>query len=733
MIDFYRRGTMKFRCFIAALASAVLIILVLAIVAHCFNPNTSDSIGDNFSGMIGSTLALIGMSVAGSVFLIEFLESNAEKDSRYDTVSDDFRQDMESCIKWIIAITIGQILVLSIFLMMDVKEDSNMGGVRDQITYFATGLFGWNCCLILQFDYDLVTVKKRMRNRSERQMKLFCTEILQAIRERLEDSKQDRDLKSEIALIDKFLEQATRRPWYDRYDMKCLKPTNPRAEKLKKTFDNLGKNLIDYIPLLDEAEKKALNKGASEISDPFKLFYTMESMIECFVALPEGTVISAMRGFQAMNRMSDFIRDTSEGGEALFHDYVLFRELRDYAVVSGVISLYNETVEDGGCWKRFIRWCSRNKDSMMSKWKETNGKDVYGEELQDLYYYCMMFCSLVLQKLIANSMSKRKLSKIHFYNNNFSGAKMDYATIEESVLERTRFNGAQANGVKLLDVNADNLELDKAFCKGLVTTGSIKGLKADSETELDRWRAQDLDLTSASLDGSSMEYVSFRSCRISGIEMDHVSNRYSSYANVIIVEGNFKDVDFSMSDLDDVHCDSSDIYDSNFESCIMVDIHLNDVFIRNSTMEKIDGTELRVLNSAVEDSTVGGVLSESRVSDTRFSGLSAFNMEIKGCSFDAVSFTSGRRQAVLTAIDFRDCSFTDTSFTDVTMENIHFENVRFKSVGFGACRLDDVSFKGCTFIDSAVNQGSTIGKVSFLEGNEGTLHMEGGGGWNEYN
>ena len=99
MIDFYRRGTMKFRCFIAALASAVLIILVLAIVAHCFNPNTSDSIGDNFSGMIGSTLALIGMSVAGSVFLIEFLESNAEKDSRYDTVSDDFRQDMESCIK----------------------------------------------------------------------------------------------------------------------------------------------------------------------------------------------------------------------------------------------------------------------------------------------------------------------------------------------------------------------------------------------------------------------------------------------------------------------------------------------------------------------------------------------------------------------------------------------------------------------------------------------------------
>ena len=93
MIKSYRQGTMKFRCFIAALASACLIVLVLWLVEHHFHPDTSDSIGDNFSGMIGSTLALIGMSVAGSVFLIEFLESNAEKDSRYDTVSDDFRQN----------------------------------------------------------------------------------------------------------------------------------------------------------------------------------------------------------------------------------------------------------------------------------------------------------------------------------------------------------------------------------------------------------------------------------------------------------------------------------------------------------------------------------------------------------------------------------------------------------------------------------------------------------------
>lgn len=718
MIKSYRQGTMKFRCFIAALVSAGLIILVLGLVAIFLHPDTSDSIGDNFSGMIGSTLALIGMSVAGSVFLIEFLESNAEKDSRYDTVSDDFRQDMEACIKWVIGITVGQIVTLSVFLMMDVGNCSNMGGSRGLITYFATGLFCWNCCLILQFDYDLVTVKKRIRNRSEREMKLFCIEILQVIRERLENSKQDKNLKSEMAIIDKFLEQATDRQRCNHKHIKCLNPTNSRAKKLKKTFDNLEKNHIDYISLLSEADEKPSKKGATEVSDPFKLFYTMESMIECFVALPEGTVISAMRGFQAMNRMNDFMRDKSEGGEALYHKYVLFRELRDYAVVSGVINLYDETMEDGGCWKRFTkwlseRWCSKKADSS-----------------QDMYYYCMMFCSLVLQKLIANSMSKRKLSKIHFFNNDFSGAIMDYATIEESVLEETKFNGAKANGIRFLNVNANDLGLEKAYCRGMVTTGSINELRADPDTELDRWRALELDLSFAQLDGPSMEYVSFTSCHISNIDVDHVSNRFSSYVKIVVIEGNLRDVDFSMSEFDGVNCDSTDIYDSNLESCVLNDIQLNEVYIRSSYLGKIEGTKLRVMNSDVEDSTLGGNLSDARISDTRFTGMSVCNAKFDGCSLDAVSFTSSGEQSSITDTIFSDCSLTDSSFIGIKLENVWFHHVRFNNVSFGECRLDDVTFEDCTFTDSVVNQGSAVSNLSITGKTTGTLHIE--GDWNEY-
>lgn len=690
----------------AAVISAIVIVVILIGVRLVWNPNTSDSIGDNFSGMIGSTLALIGMSVAGSVFLVEFLESNAEKDSRYDSVSDMFREDMEDCMKWIIVITIGQIVILSMFLMMDVGNSSNMGGSRDIITYFSTGLFCWNCALILQFDYDLVTVKRRMKNRSELEMKLFCGEILQTIENQQPiDRSMSKYYETELEIIKTFQKQVVHKPWFEiiTNSIKIKKSPNSRMKKLEETFVNLKNDQIDFVPLLEEARVKVSKiENGDEALDPFKIFYTMESVIECFVDLPEGTVISNMHGFQAMNRMSDFVRGLSkEGGEALYHDYILFRELRDYAIVSDVIH-------------------------SSDKGEETNGTD----SDQNLCYYCMMFCSLILQKRVADSMSERKLSKIHFYNNNFDNANMEYATIDESVLENTTFIGAKANGVRFLEVNARNLRLDKAICNGMVTTGSIYNLETDPYTELDRWAAQDLNLSFAKLDGPSMEYTSFRVCHISNIDMDHVSNRFSTYIDVVVVEGNYRNVDFSMSELKTIYCDSTDIYDSSFESCIMCDIRLNDVFIRNSSMLKIDGSKLRIMNSTIEYSSLGGTLSDTRISDSCFTGLSMYNTEFEGCSFDVVSFASGRGQAFLSDIIFRDCSIMDTSFIGVRMEDVQFDKVRFKNVRFESCRLDDINFNQCTFMDCVVNRGSSVENVSFSGDTIGTLHIE--RDWNEY-
>lgn len=685
----------------AAVISAIVIVFILIGVRLVWNPNTSDSIGDNFSGMIGSTLALIGMSVAGSVFLVEFLESNAEKDSRYDSVSDMFREDMEDCMKWIIVITIGQIVILSMFLMMDVGNSSNMGGSRDIITYFSTGLFCWNCALILQFDYDLVTVKRRMKNRSELEMKLFCGEILQTIENQQPiDRFMSKNYETELEIIITFQKQVVHKPWFEiiTNSIKKQKSPNSRMKKLEETFVNLKNDQIDYVPLLEEARVKvSKNENGDEALDPFKIFYTMESVIECFVDLPEGTVISNMHGFQAMNRMSDFVRGLSKEGEALYHDYILFRELRDYAIVSDVIH-------------------------SSDKGEETNGTD----SDQNLCYYCMMFCSLILQKRVANSMNERKLSKIHFYNNNFNGAKMDYATIVESVLEDTTFIGAKANGVRFLEVNARSLRLDEATCNGMTTTGSIYNLETDPYTELDRWIAQDLSLSFAKFDGPSMEYVSFRACRINNIDMDHVSNRFSTYMNIVVVEGNYRDVDFSMSELKAIYCDSTDIYDSSLELCIMIDIRLNDVYIRNSSMVKVDGSKLSIMNSTVEDSSLGGILSDTRVIDTCFMGLLAYNMEFEGCSFDNASFASGRKQASINDTIFRDCSIKDTSFNEVRIKNVQFDNVMFKNVSFGACKLDNITFNQCTFVNTVVNEGSTVGNVSFSEDTIGTLHIEGG-------
>ena len=712
----YRRGSTKRRCGIAAVVSAIAIVIILITVKLLLNPNTSDSIGDNFSGMIGSTLALIGMSVAGSVFLVEFLESNAEKDSRYDTVSDMFREDMEDCMKWIIGITIGQIAVLSVFLMMDVGNCSNMSGSRELITYLSTGLFCWNCCLILQFDYDLVTVKKRMRTRSELEMKLFCIEILQTIKNKLNNEKHDEEEKK----INEFLNQIDRKSRFTMItNALSQKSTDSRMKKLEETFNNLDEDGIDFVSFLKEhKDKKLKTEDVKGALDPFKIFHTMESVIECFVDLPEGTVISNMHGFQAMNRMSDFMKGMSKGGEALYHDYILFRELRDYVVVSGVIDSSDKDEGDGAIPERL------NKRSFKRLETKITDSDL------NLYYYCMMFCSLILQRRVADSMSERKLSKIHFFNNNFDNANMKYATINESVLENTTFIGAKANGVRFLEVNARNLRLDKAICNGMVTTGSIYNLETDPYTELDRWAAHNLNLSFAKLDGPSMEYTSFRVCHLSNIDMDHVSNRFSTYIDVVVVEGNCRNVDFSMSELKTIYCDSTDIYDSSFESCIMYDIRLNDVFIRNSSMLKIDGSKLRIMNSTIEDSSLGGTLSDTRISDSCFTGLSMYNTKFEGCSFDVVSFASGRGQAFLSDIIFRDCSIMDTSFNGVRMENVQFDKVRFKNVCFESCRLDNINFNQCTFMDCVVNRRSSVENVSFSGDTIGTLHIE--GDWNEY-
>lgn len=785
---------------------------ILVLIKVFVNPDISDSIGDNFSGMLGSTLALLGMSVAGSVFLIEFLESNAEKDSRYDTISDKFRKDMETCIFWIVLVTISQIAILSVFLMMDIGDRSNMGHSREIIVYLSTWFFCWNCCLILQFDYDLVTVKKRMKYRSERDLELFCHVLLKAIKEKTDrcENTQNYDVGPYLSIfsVDNIAYYSRLHRWTvtkhfcstflmkfeknfiendpgnthkrlascwekvkqfystisEKIEKTIVERESENVQKLQKTEDESADqqnctshfcrdvkqfcfgcmdqtekkyfenetyetsyenrdaisdcldNLDDErcVRLWNDANQRLESKNNKErLSDPFKLFYTLESILECFVDLPEGTTISSLHKFQAMNRLRDVFNSNSLEDENLYNIYICFRELRDYAVVSEL-----DTIRP----------------------KSDDGMDV-----RNTVDRCMMFCSLFLQNMIAKSMNDKKINDVVFYDNDFENAKMNHSIISNSTLERIDFDGSVGDGssftncrlkdvsfrqarvqnMRMTDIDAQNLNLEKANCRGLKTSGHIVNMKADPYTNLDRWYSEDLNLSYAEVDGSSMEFVRFERCHIYGIDMEHVSNGSSSYRDVSIMEGNFRDVDFSTTEFSEINCDSTDMYDVDMDSCVMRDVRLHDLFVRDAKMERIYWSGLRMINSVVEYACLSGTLNESQISNSEFKSLSAEGLELINCSFNDSVFRGEADAIRLNGTVFKDCRLTDISFENAELENVQFFGVRFDNVCFSSCVMNDLLFQDCVFINSYVHHGSRVKTMEYHGNNIGELRIEG--------
>lgn len=702
--------------------SATLSLVIIWLMDRFVHPDVTGGIGDNFSGMIGSTLALVGMSVAGSVFLIEFLESNAEKDSRYDTISDRFREDMEKCMAWIVVIAAIQIALLSIFLMMDLEDESNMSGNRTIIVYLSTWLFCWNCCTILQFDYDLVTVKKRMRSRSEKELLDFCSELKNVRQEVLEDGNHD---DSEGGDQEKDTVNAHRKnasghslfAWFRNGS------PNPRSKaiedslkriKSKMNIDNLWKNAGKKIVVSKDG-------GEDELSDPFKLFYTMESVMECIVDLPKGTAISSMHKFKAMNQTKDSKSGNVSEGEALYYDYICFRELRDYAVVSEMDSLVKS--EDSG---------SESGDSK-------NSNDKTKQEIS----HCMMFCSLILQYWISQSLKNKIIRGVTFHSEDFSNAKMDSSVFSDSVFTNVSFRNANAGNSSFIgcrlshidfkgstmadasftDVYATTMDLSGAYCLGIKTAGTIRHLDTDLYTSLDGWTAEGLDLSYATIDGSSMKYTDFKRCRVTDMDMEHTINVSSSFDDVMFIRGNYRDFDASSSRFTKVYLDSVDLYDADLSACSFSDIRLNKAYIREVKLNRGYISELSLAGSCVEGMSMSGVIRDSRVYDVEITGMTVSNQEFKDCSFDNVRINGGPKGSSFSWSVFSGGRISNSIIENSFIENVQFFDVRFSNVDFSSCELTEVSFHGCVFVNCNIRNGSKVIGLNYDDTCVGELAM----------
>ena len=746
----YRYATTFSRCLFSMVSSLSVCAVILAVIWYIWDPPISASLADNFSGMIGSIVALLGMSVAGSIFLTEYLGSNAEKDSRFDTVSEPFTADMGRCLKCIIPLTIFQIVFLSVAVMMDFEDsEGEWLATHKAVVYLATLFFCTSCCMILQFDYDMVTVKKRMTYTSRNKLLDHCEALLNSLDEHVrgfrsslvEETGEGRlffiDRNDDVRISHRGF--AFRRnglkELVDIFSMK-LHVTDGKSQEEggERISESPGDILSDlwvcsremrwsserYRGLLPKmqggSDRKAEGDGGIDL-DPYKLFYTVEYVLGKMVNLPDGVSISSIHSFTIINSIKDFTGGYPSPGEKLYGEYIELRKIRDYALFAGVDQEYVEKAGSGS---------------------KTRDKDILSKREKDAVKRLMMFSYLILKNDLAKSMERHIVEGIDLDLVDLDGAVMNRTVLRDATIRRSSFcnveaeglqirgtvsevlmENGEASGLSITESNVTGLSLNGSRCTGLNTSGSkIHGMRASATTVLDRWVADGMSLSWLSVDGSSMDHVRFNRCWLVDVDMERASNKSSDYTGVTWVRGYYRDNDCTFSLFMDSVADSSEFVDAVYRSCRFErfrhqDTFLNRIDATGSTLDDSYFERVEVRDSEIDCEFTATTLSSCRLADTRVSG------QMSECRIRNTAFESGcdiheivLRGCVLDGVEFAGSEVRDVRFIDCMLRNVHFRSTVIESVTMEKCTIE-----GCVAEADCSVEGLD------MEGSDGALEI----------
>lgn len=665
-------------------AAAVVLVAAIAAFGVLDIDLRADSTGI-MTSMIGSSLSLLGMSVAAAIFLIEFLDSHAENDSIYDTVSEEFRTNMESCIWWIVCLTVIQLILLSLALVYNPGLDVNGNIIIVGLTWF----FCWNCILMLQFDYDLVTVKKRMKHISRRKMFEFANAI---------DSKFGQNascvcskgLKSTDVLDDLFLG--------DDYKV------NVHGSNLSELWAGIRSKSDDSCEV-----------------DPFKLFHTVEQIVEKIADIQDETVVTSEKGHSLLWSLKNPKMADASDGKWFFKRFMKFRCLRDYAVVAKL-----------------------DERSFCSSDFKTDERMVVD---------CILFLAIILERDCAASLDYRNLSGISLDRNNMGYAKMFSASLRDSVIKDSCFNKAEMskadfsnsriirssfvasnmadavfNGVmavnidmnhscseriSLKDANVKGMNIEFTDCSGLVASGIIEYLEANSLTVLDSSLLSDLSLNWSTINGASMNNILVVNCRVSYLDAEGVSCRSSEFGGIRFINGYMKGIDCMYSRFNDITLDSTDLINMDFTSCSFGKVVVHGGLIRESFFNKVCMSDFSVNGSVLINLDVSGSISSMKLSDARLNGIRISTTVFENCGFDALVSSSDGDTSELIDVDFQKGDMTSSVFERIALTNVTFNEVSFRKICLRSSILRNVSFNKCNFIDCIICQDTRKENVSF--------------------
>lgn len=193
----YLGATMSRRCGIAALVAFVVMAAVV-VVEVLLGVSWTDSRGDYYSGMIGVTIALAGVSVTGYIFLTEHMGSHAIRDSAYDTSSEQFNEDAQKAMGTLLVGGVLLVVCISAFVFLDIDGEAEYA--VSTVEYLSPTvllvLFIMMSAAFIQFDYDLVTVDKRMRKSAERLEREYYTELKKDYEHKFKSTDKVKDEKT---------------------------------------------------------------------------------------------------------------------------------------------------------------------------------------------------------------------------------------------------------------------------------------------------------------------------------------------------------------------------------------------------------------------------------------------------------------------------------------------------------------------------------------------------------